>query len=175
MCAEQTTAVEFDPFSSTYFDDPYETYRRLREEAPVYYNPTYDFYALSRFDDVCAASKDWATFTSTHGVDLSMLSAVLDGPLDSLIMMDPPRHDRLRALVSRVFTPRAVKQLEPLVREVISEQLATLEGRSPSTRSPTSPGRSRSRSSRACSGSPPASARRSATGSTSPCTARRAR
>jgi cytochrome P450 len=129
MCAEQATALEFDPFSSTYFDDPYDTYRRLREEAPVYYNPTYDFYALSRFDDVCAASKDWASFTSTHGVDLSMLTAVLDGPLDSLIMMDPPRHDRLRALVSRVFTPRAVKQLEPLVREVISEQLATLEGR----------------------------------------------
>lgn len=126
---EVISPVEFDPFSSTYFDDPYETYHRLRDEAPVYYSERYDFYALSRYEDVCAASKDWATFTSTHGVDLSTLSTPLTEPLESLIMMDPPKHDRLRALVSRVFTPRAVKALEPLVREVILEQLATLDGR----------------------------------------------
>ncbi|MGZ4705206.1 MAG: cytochrome P450 [Acidimicrobiales bacterium] len=123
------TAVEFDPFSTTFFEDPYEMYRRLRDEAPVYHSETYDFYALSRYDDVCAASKDWATFTSTHGVDLSMLSRHFDEPLESLIMMDPPRHDRLRALVSRVFTPRAVTALEPMVREVILEQLQQVEGR----------------------------------------------
>ena len=121
--------VEFDPFSPTYFDDPYEMYGRLRDEAPVYYSERYDFYALSRYEDVCAASKDWATFTSTHGVDLSTLSRPLTEPLQSLIMMDPPRHDRLRALVSRVFTPRAVTNLEPMVRAVILEQLDTLEGR----------------------------------------------
>ncbi len=121
--------VEFDPFSETFFADPYDMYRRLREEAPVYHSETYGFYALSRYDDVCAASKDWTTFTSTHGVDLSTLSTQLREPIESLIMMDPPKHDRLRALVSRVFTPRAVTALEPMVREVILEQLATLDGR----------------------------------------------
>jgi cytochrome P450 len=123
------SAVEFDPFSSTFFDDPYEMYRRLRDESPVYYSETYGFYALSRHDDVCAASKDWATFSSARGTDLSTLSAELAEPIEALIMMDPPKHDRLRALVSRVFTPRAVTALEPMVREVIDEQLGTLDGR----------------------------------------------
>ena len=123
------TAVEFDPFSTTFFDDPYEMYRSLRDEVPLYRSETYGFYALSRYDDVCAASKDWGTFSSTHGTDLSTLSAELADPIEALIMLDPPKHDRLRALVSRVFTPRAVTALEPMVRQVIDEQLDALTGR----------------------------------------------
>ena len=119
--------VEFDPFSPTFYEDPYDTYRRLRDEAPVYRNERYGFYALSRYDDVCAASKDWARFTSTHGVDLSTLTTRLHDPIETLIMMDPPKHDRLRALVSRVFTPRAVAKLEPMVRRVIGDQLDAIE------------------------------------------------
>jgi len=112
--------VEFDPFSREYYDDPSEVYGRLRDEAPVYRNDHYGFYALSRWDDVAAASKDWATFTSTYGVTLEQLTAGRPIPYDSLIMIDPPKHDRLRSLVSRVFTPRAVAALEPMVREVIA-------------------------------------------------------
>jgi cytochrome P450 len=119
--------VAFDPFSATFYDDPYDTYRKLRNEAPVYHNDTYGFYALSRYEDVCSASKDWATFTSTHGVDLSTLTTRLHDPIETLIMLDPPKHDRLRALVSRVFTPRAVVGLESMVRDVIVEQLDTIE------------------------------------------------
>lgn len=113
--------VEFDPFSDTYFDDPYEVYRRLREEAPVFHSERYGFWALSRYDDLVAAHKDWRTFSSTHGVDVYTLSRDPDeiASFRSIIMMDPPDHDRLRALVSRVFTPRAVQALEPMVREVI--------------------------------------------------------
>ena len=127
-----TTAVEFDPFSDDYFNDPSEIYRRLRDEAPVYFNERYGFYALSRFADVVAAHRDWQGFSSTHGVDLSMLTKA--NPEDirnmrSIIMMDPPEHDRLRALVSRVFTPRAVTALEPMIREVITSFLAPLEDR----------------------------------------------
>ena len=69
-----TTAVEFDPFSAEFFEDPSEVYRRLRDEAPVYFNERYGFYALSRFADVVAAHRDWHGFTSTHGVDLSTLT-----------------------------------------------------------------------------------------------------
>ncbi|MCU1487161.1 MAG: cytochrome [Actinomycetia bacterium] len=129
---EQTAAVEFDPFSNEYFDDPTEVYRRLRDEAPVYFSERYGFYALSRYEDVVAAHKDWPTFSSAHGVDLSMLSKdpALIRSLRSIIMMDPPEHDRLRALVSRVFTPRAMTAMEPMVREVIGEQLDQLDGRS---------------------------------------------
>jgi cytochrome P450 len=126
-----TTAVEFDPFSDEYFNDPSEVYRRLRDEAPVYFNERYGFYALSRFADVVSAHRDWQGFSSSHGVDLSMLTKdpELIRQLRSIIMMDPPEHDRLRALVSRVFTPRAVTALEPMVREVITSFLEPLDGR----------------------------------------------
>jgi cytochrome P450 len=116
-----TATLEFDPFSREYFDDPYDLYRRMRDESPVYYNETYNFWALFRYDDVVAAHKDWSTFSSAHGVDLHSLN--MDPEMLKLfrliIMMDPPEHDRMRALVSRVFTPRAISALEPMVREVI--------------------------------------------------------
>ena len=124
-----STAVEFDPFSPEYFEDPTEVYRRLRDEAPVYFSERYGFYALSRWDDVVAAHRDWPGFSSTHGVDLSMLTGdpELIGAFRSIIMMDPPQHDRYRALVSRVFTPRAVAGLEPMIRDVVTELLGPLE------------------------------------------------
>lgn len=122
------STVEFDPFSPEYFHDPTEAYRRLRDEAPVYFSERYGFYALSRYDDVVAAHRDWKGFSSSHGVDLSTLSKDPETvrSLEMIIMMDPPEHDRFRALVSRVFTPRAVTALEPMIREVISELLDPL-------------------------------------------------
>ena len=116
-----TPAVEFDPFSPEYFDDPTEVYRRLRDEAPVYFNERYGFYALSRFADVVTAHRDWKGLSSAHGVDLSTLTKdpELIRAAEMIILMDPPAHDRFRGLVSRVFTPRAVTALEPMIREVI--------------------------------------------------------
>ena len=117
-----TTEVEFDPFSEVFFNDPYPTYRRLRDEAPVYRNDRYGFYALSRHEDVAAAYKDFETFSSTRGVDLATMTS--DDPVPPLIiMMDPPDHNRMRVLVSRVFTPRAIAGLEPMVREVVTSFL----------------------------------------------------
>jgi cytochrome P450 len=123
--------VEFDPFSDEYFDDPSDVYRRLRDEAPVYYSEKYGFYAISRFDDVVAAHRDWRGFSSSHGVDLASLKTDPEflRHRRMIIMMDPPEHDLLRALVSRVFTPRAMAEVEPMVREVVAETLAPLEGR----------------------------------------------
>jgi len=116
-----STPVEFDPFSEEFFNDPYDMYRRLRDEAPIYFSERYGFYALSRFADVLAAHRDWAGFSSAHGIELFTLSMDPEEvkSFRSLIMMDPPEHERFRALVSRVFTPRAVTALEPMIREVI--------------------------------------------------------
>jgi cytochrome P450 len=126
----EVVEVEFDPFSDDYFNDPTEVYRRLRDEAPVYHSERYGFYALSRFDDVVLAHRDWQGFSSAHGVDLSTLSQdpELIRSFRMIIMMDPPEHDRFRKLVSRVFTPRAVTALEPMVREVIVTHLDRLDG-----------------------------------------------
>jgi cytochrome P450 len=113
---------DFDPFSDVFFNDPYPTYKRLRDEAPVYYNEKYGFYALSRHEDVSEAYKDHGTFSSSHGVDLATMTS--DDPMHPiLIMMDPPEHNRMRVLVSRVFTPRAIGAQEPMVREVITHFL----------------------------------------------------
>ncbi len=124
----ETQPVEFDPFSDSFFDDPTEMYRRLRDEAPVSFSKKYGFYALSRFADVLAAHRDWEGFSSAHGIELFSLSKDPEeiASFRQLIMMDPPEHDRFRALVSRVFTPRAVTSLEPMIREVIRGYLDPL-------------------------------------------------
>ena len=124
----QAQPVEFDPFSDDFFDDPTEMYRRLRDEAPVSFSEKYGFYALSRFADVLAAHRDWEGFSSAHGIELFSLSKDPEevASFRQIIMMDPPEHDRFRALVSRVFTPRAVTSLEPMIREVIRGYLDPL-------------------------------------------------
>jgi cytochrome P450 len=121
-------AVDFDPFSADFFDDPYETYRALRDDAPVYHNTRYGFWALSRFDDVAAAHRDWQTFSSAHGVTLYDILSSAPPPPGSIIYLDPPEHERLRTLVSRVFTPRAIAALEPMIRGVIVAALDGLRG-----------------------------------------------
>ena len=123
------TALEFDPFSDTFFDNPYDTYRRMREEAPVYHSDRWDFYALSRYEDVVAAHRDWETFSSAYGVTVDLLAMRQKMQTNMMIIMDPPEHDRLRKLVRTVFTKRAIDGLEPLVTKVIATFLDQLTGR----------------------------------------------
>jgi hypothetical protein len=109
--------LAFDPYAYEVHEDPYPLYARLRAEAPAYRNEVLGFWALSRHADVLAAFKDWETFSSRHGVslDLDAFHAQAETTM-SFLAMDPPRHDRLRALVSRGFTPRRVLALEPRIR-----------------------------------------------------------
>jgi cytochrome P450 len=120
------TKLVFDPFSEDFFNGPYETYRRLREEAPVYYSEQYDFYALSRHADVAAAFKNFATYSSARGVDLAMVRNEDPPPHKSIIMMDPPEHRHMRSLLNKVFTPRAIQSLLPMVETVIDDFLSAV-------------------------------------------------
>ena len=122
--------MEFDPYSEVFFDDPYDLYREMRDDAPAYRNDHYGFWALSRYDDVASAHRDWQTFTSTHGITIDMLTApnAQDMAQGSIIFMDPPDHDRWRGLVSRVFTPKAVAALEPMIRGLVHQALDVLDG-----------------------------------------------
>jgi cytochrome P450 len=126
------SVTEFDPYSQTFFEDPWETYRWLRDEHPVYHHGRLGFYALSRYDDCLEAHTDAATFSSTRGVTLDQLRSAAFGEVvrevGSIIMMDPPRHDRMRRLVSRAFTPRRIAAWEPVVRRVVREALDALGG-----------------------------------------------
>jgi len=118
--------VVFDPFSEDFFNHPYETYRRMRAEAPVYYSEEYDFYALTRHSDVAAAFKDFETYSSSKGIDLGMVKAGQPVP-PLVIMMDPPDHRRMRSLVNKVFTPRAIESQRAMVTEQIDRFLNAVD------------------------------------------------
>jgi cytochrome P450 len=119
-----TRPVAYDPYDYAVHEDPYPTYKRLRDEAPLYHNDELDFWALSRHADVVAAFRDAQAFSSSYGVTLD---PHVWGPqaerTTSFLAMDPPRHTRMRALVSRGFTPRRVTELEPHIRELTVRHL----------------------------------------------------
>jgi len=123
-----TAPLVFDPFSDEFFTDPYPTYRRMRAEAPVYYDERQGFYALSRHRDVAAAFKDHETYSSARGIDLAMVkNDSLPAESRSMIFMDPPEHRRMRSLVNKVFTPRAITALKGTVTELIEYRLTEVD------------------------------------------------
>jgi cytochrome P450 len=124
------SAVHYDPYDVEIHRDPYPVFRRLREEAPLYYNEEYDFYALSRFDDVDRALVDWPTFSSARGGILELIRAGIEMPPGVFIFEDPPIHSMHRGLLSRVFTPRKMNAIEPKVREFCARSLDPLVGTS---------------------------------------------
>ena len=110
--------TNFNPYSHEFHDDPFSVYRELRDDAPCYYNPELDFWALSRYEDVLAALHDPDTYCSRYGITLEA-----DNPLPMLLTTDPPDHTDLRRTVSRAFTPRRVDDLEPEIRALAQEFL----------------------------------------------------
>jgi cytochrome P450 len=122
------TDVYYDPYDFEIDADPYPIWKRLRDECPLYYNERYDFFALSRFDDVEHALVDWRTYSSAKGTVLELIKADLEMPPGSIIFEDPPDHDLHRGLLSRVFTPRRMNALESKVREFCARSLDPLVG-----------------------------------------------
>jgi cytochrome P450 len=109
--------MELNPFAYEFHEDPYPTYTWLRDNAPVYRNDALDFYALSRFADVFDALRDFDTYSSAKGTVLEITPDMIDlYPI--ILFMDPPRHTRLRRLVSHAFTPRRIAALEPAIRSL---------------------------------------------------------
>lgn len=120
-----TAELVFDPFSDEYFNNPFEIYRRMRTEAPLYYCPDRDFYALTRHEDVSAALKDHEAFSSSRGCDLAMVQAD-EPPQKSIIFMDPPDHRHMRSLLNKAFTPRAVQAQRDTIVEQIDHYLGLI-------------------------------------------------
>jgi cytochrome P450 len=119
-----TEPLVFDPYDYAFHEDPYPLYARLRDEAPLYHNAERGFWALSRHTDVMESFRDTTRFSSAEGVSLDPAAC---GPhaykTMSFLAMDPPRHGRMRSLVSRGFTPRRVAELEPRIRELTRHYL----------------------------------------------------
>jgi cytochrome P450 len=115
MTATDQITFEFDPYDPRFWNDPYPSYRVMRDEYPVYYGGNPACYMISRYADIEPAMSDWRTFSSARGVLVGTDSSQL--PLN-MFNMDPPRHDQLRSVLSRVLTPTRVAGLEPFVREL---------------------------------------------------------
>lgn len=118
--------VIFDPFSEDYFNNPFDIYRQMREEAPLYYSAEQDFYALTRHEDVAAALKDHEAFSSSRGCDLAMVQGD-EPPQKSIIFMDPPDHRHMRSLLNKAFTPRAIQAQKDTIVEQIDHYLAMID------------------------------------------------
>ena len=103
MTAVDTEPLAWDPLDEKYKGDPHAIWKRLRDEAPLYYNEQHDFYAVSRFADVDAFSRDPKTFAPPTARCMEMITAGSD-EMEMMIFMDPPEHTRYRRLVSKAFT-----------------------------------------------------------------------
>ncbi len=128
MTMADETAVAYDPFDAEINADPYPVFRRLRDEAPIFFNEQYDFWALSRHADVEAALVDWQTMSSSRGDILEIIQSGMELPPAVVLFEDPPLHTMHRSLMSRVFTPKRMNALEDQVRELCATCLDPLVG-----------------------------------------------
>ena len=123
-----TSDIYYDPFDIEIDKDPHPLWRRMRDEAPLYYNEKFNFYALSRYDGVEQGLVDWDTYRSGRGSTLEIIMANMEIPPGLILFEDPPVHDVHRGLLSRVFTPKKMNAIEPKVREFCARTLDPLVG-----------------------------------------------
>ena len=109
------STLVYDPSSYELQENPFPIYRRMHDEAPLYRNPEMGFWALTRFDDVVTGLADWSNLSSAHGTLIEQIQGG-GAPPDMMIFSDPPRHEQLRRLIGRAFTPRRVAQLDGTIR-----------------------------------------------------------
>ena len=128
MTTTSSSDVYYDTYDVAINADPYPIYRRLREEAPVYYNDTHDFFAVSHFADVEKGLLDAQTYISGKGGIIELIKADIEMPPGVIIFEDPPTHTIHRRLLSRAFTPRRVAELEPKIREFCANSLDPIMG-----------------------------------------------
>lgn len=126
--AGSASEIYYDPYDFEIDDDPYPIWKRMRDEMPLYRNDRFDFWAVSRFDDVESCSRDWRTFISGKGTVLEMIRSGMTPPRGLFIFEDPPIHDLHRGLMSRVFTPRRIAALEGRIREFCARALDRFVG-----------------------------------------------
>ncbi len=110
--------IYYDPYDYVIDADPHPLWKRMRDEMPLYYNPKFDFYAVTRYQDVRDLSADWRTYSSAYGSVLELIEA---GPealeiARNMLFEDPPIHDEHRSILARSFTPRRISALEPEIR-----------------------------------------------------------
>ena len=128
MTIAPETDVYYDPYDVGITANPYPTFARLRDEAPLYYNERYNFWAISRHADVEAALSDWETFSNSRSDILELIQSKFPMPPGVMMFEDPPKHTMLRGVMSRVFTPRRMAAIEDQIRRYCVRCLDPLVG-----------------------------------------------
>src|SRR5690349_22415202 len=118
MSVSTSRVMEYDPFSQKFQADPFPVYKWMRDEAPVFYSETWNWWALSRFEDVRAAATDPQTFLSYEGIDIDDTAKDQSGP-GFLPDVDNPRHDQIRRIVQPQLLPQRIAQREDVVRATV--------------------------------------------------------
>lgn len=123
----------FDPFDKIFLADPYPVYEELRKNYPVYRHAATaeapEFWALSRFDDIWHAVRSPALFSSAQGLTFFADEIAKLGLPPNLVMLDPPRHTRLRRLIGRNFTPRNTWRFAAAISGIVQERIAVMQER----------------------------------------------
>jgi cytochrome P450 len=122
------TEIYYDPYDFAIDADPHPIWRRMRDEVPLYRNDRYEFWALSRYEDVASGLTDWRSYSSARGTVLELIRNKVQIPPGSILFEDPPLHDAHRALLARLFTPRRIAEIEPQVRAFCARSLDPLVG-----------------------------------------------
>lgn len=128
MTVASSNEVYYDPYDFEIDADPYPVWQRMRDTAPLYYNEKYDFHAVSRFEDVERCLLDWEAYRSGKGSILELIKANIEIPSGVILFEDPPIHHIHRGLMSRVFTPRKINDLETKIRMFCKRSLDPLIG-----------------------------------------------
>ncbi|QDQ97151.1 cytochrome P450 [Tomitella fengzijianii] len=119
----------YDPFDAGFQADPYPAYRVLRDDDPVHRHDDPPFWALSRFEDIWRAVRDNASFSSEQGLTFYPDEIGTLGLAPTIVMLDPPRHTRLRSLIAKGFTPHRVMSMEPDIRAFVRARLDAITER----------------------------------------------
>ena len=128
MTGASSVDLYYDPFDFGIDDNPYPIWQRLRDDAPLYYNDKFNFYALSRYEDVSRELPNFQTYRSGRGTTMDIIMSGLEVPPGVILFEDPPLHDLHRRLLSKVFTPRSMETIEPLTRQYCVRALDPLIG-----------------------------------------------
>lgn len=128
MTTHSASEIYYDPYDAELTANPYPMYRRLREELPLYYNDEHDFYLVSRYSDVHSGMHNHQSFSSARGNIPELIKANIPIPSGLVVFEDPPQHDIHRKLLSRMFTPRKINQLDPMIRDFCARCLDPLVG-----------------------------------------------
>jgi cytochrome P450 len=123
-----STTIKWDPYTPELSRDPYPTYKRMREETPLYYNEEHDFYALTRYADVEHGLRDKDNMSSAYGDILEFIKAKSRMPDAVFIHQDPPVHSAYRQLMQRIITPKRMLGIEEEIRKLCARSLDPLIG-----------------------------------------------